>query len=187
MTLEERFQTLSRHRQAHAERVAAVMRALAQQHHLDEELAWFGGWAHDLAREMSRPALLAEAETLGIVIGPEEQAEPLLLHGPIAAKWVERAGRGTPQVLEAIRYHTTGAANLGPLAQALFIADGVEPGRRYALREALYLQALEDLNGGYCAVLKNTQAYLLSRGLAPHPDMVRALDQCTAGTVQDTH
>lgn len=179
MTLEDRFEALSRHRKAHSEGVARVMAELAEAHHLDPPLARFAGWAHDLAREMSRPALLAEARALGIAIGREEQAEPLLLHGPIAAVWVQRAGQGTDDaVMEAIRYHTTGGPELSPLAKALFIADGVEPGRQYPAREHLYHHALRNLDVGYCAVLENTQAYLLERGLAPHPDMLKALEEC---------
>ncbi len=178
MTLEDRFDALTQHRKDHSERVARVMEELAEAHNLDARLARFAGWAHDLAREMARPALLAEARSLGIPMGPEEGAEPLLLHGPIAAVWVERAGRGTDAVMEAIRYHTTGGPELSSLAKALFIADGVEPGRRYPAREFLYDQALRNLDVSYCAVLENTRAYLLERGLRPHPDMLKALEEC---------
>lgn len=180
MTLEERFRALTRHRQEHSERVAEVMRTLADRHHFDQDRAQFAGWAHDLAREMSRPELLEAAGRLGLPIGAAERAEPLLLHGPVAAAWVAEAGRGDEAVLEAIRYHTTGGQGLSPLAKALFIADGVEPGRQYPARPSLYQRALTQLDDGYCAVLMNTQAYLEERGLRPHPDMLSALKECSS-------
>ncbi len=179
MSLEERFQQLTPHRQAHSQRVVSVMEALARAHHLDLEAARLAGWGHDLAREWSRPALLAEARRLGLTWGPFEEREPLLLHGPVAAMWLREAGVGSPEVWEAIRYHTTGAPRLGKLGRALFIADGVEPGRQYAERDELFHQALQDLDAGYCAVLASTLRYLDRRQLVPHPDMVAAWALCS--------
>lgn len=178
MTLDDRFKALTPHRQQHSERVADVMGALAAAHGLPVEDARLAGRSHDLAREMARPALIEEARRLGIPIGSEEEAEPVLLHGPIAARWMERAGIGHWGLWEAVRYHTTAAPGIGPMAQALFVADGVEPGRRYPERAALYDQAMAHLSDGYCAVLRHTLAYLHTRGLTPHPDMVKAIAEC---------
>ena len=75
----------------------------------------------------------------------------------------------------AITHHTTAAPGLDPLGQALFIADGVEPGRQYPEREELLELSLRDLDQGYHAVLQETLTYLRTRGLAPHPNMLRAL------------
>ncbi|MCY0879100.1 MAG: bis(5'-nucleosyl)-tetraphosphatase (symmetrical) YqeK [Firmicutes bacterium] len=180
MVLEERFRQLTAHRQAHIERVMVVMEALAEAHQLDRQEARLAGWGHDLAREWARPQLLDEARRLGLRWGPWEEQEPLLLHGPVAAAWLQRAGVGTPEVWEAIHYHTTAGPSLGKLARALFVADGVEPGRQYPERETLYQQALRDLDAGYCAVLASTLRYLQTRNLAPHPDMLAAWAQCQA-------
>ncbi len=180
-TLEERLKMLSAHRRGHSERVAAVMESLAQRHRLDPDAARLAGIAHDLAREMSRPDLLAEAARLGIVWGPEEEHEPLLLHGPIAARWLQEAHLGTPSIWNAIHYHTTAAPGLDSLGRALFIADGVEPGRRFEARAMLYDLSHQDLDAGYCAVIEHTLAYLRERGLAPHPDMLEALRECPSG------
>lgn len=177
MSLEERFQQLSQHRRSHIERVVAVMEMLAQAHDLNIEDARLAGFGHDLAREMARPDLLSEARTLGLSWGWQEEAEPLLLHGPVAAAWLQRCGRGNPSVWNAIRYHTTAAPGLDALGQALFVADGVEPGRQYAEREALLRLALDDLGRGYRAVLQQTCAYLERRGLSPHTAMLAALGE----------
>ncbi|MDA8206663.1 MAG: bis(5'-nucleosyl)-tetraphosphatase (symmetrical) YqeK [Thermaerobacter sp.] len=178
MLIEERFQRLTPHRREHIERVTAVMESLAHAHHLDRDEARLAGFGHDLAREMSRLALLDEARRLGLRLGREEEQEPVLLHGPVAAAWLEQAGRGTPSVWEAIRYHTTGAPHLNALGRALYIADGVEPGRQYPERQKLLDLALMDLDAGYCEVLRHTVVYLKDRGFAPHPDMLSALDGC---------
>lgn len=178
MVIEKRFGQLSSHRRAHILRVMEVMESLAQAHHLNVDQARLAGYGHDLAREMSRPDLLQEARRLQLQWGRDEEREPVLLHGPVAAGWLEEAGQGNPSIWAAIRYHTTAAPGLDALGRALYIADGVEPGRQYPERADLLQQALEDLDAGYCAVLRHTVEYLKGRGLALHRDMLSALDEC---------
>lgn len=178
MTLEDQFAQLSQYRRDHIARVVRVMEDLSAAHGLARDDARLAGWGHDLARELSRPNLLVQAHRWQVPVGPEEAAEPVLLHGPIAAQWLKAAGQGNVSVWDAISFHTTAAAGLDDLGQALFIADGVEPGRRYPERQALMDLALRDLHTGYCAVLEHTQRYLLGRSLAIHSHMRRALAEC---------
>lgn len=175
--LVSRFSRLTRHRQQHVLRVTAVMAVLARAHRLDSEAAEWAGFGHDLARETSRPELLAEAERFQIELSDQDRDEPLLLHGPVAARWLQLAGIADPAVAEAVAHHTTAGPGIGPLARALFVADGVEPGRDYPERQALYELALTDLNRGYREVLQHTAEYLRHRGLALHPKMVAALKE----------
>lgn len=174
-TYRERFAQLSRHRQEHSLRVAAVMEELAVLHGLPADQAFLAGYAHDLAREMSRDALLAEALRLGVRVGGPERQEPVLLHGPVAAAWLEEEGVGAPEVHQAIRYHTTAAPGQDATGQALFIADGVEPGRQYPRRAAIEETARHSLAKAYRALLEETLDYLKGRGLTPHPLMLQAL------------
>ncbi|MDA8194760.1 MAG: bis(5'-nucleosyl)-tetraphosphatase (symmetrical) YqeK [Thermaerobacter sp.] len=173
----ERYNSLSAHRREHCERVAEVMARLAERHGLDRRAAYWAAHGHDLAREMTRPGLLGEAERWGIAVDPTARQEPILLHGPVAAAWLESAGLGTPEVWDAIRYHTTGNVGLSPLGKALFVADGVEPGRRYGERAELAAYAETDLDGAYSRLLAHTAAYLRVRGLAPHPLLLAALQE----------
>jgi predicted HD superfamily hydrolase involved in NAD metabolism len=173
--LDDLFQKLTDYRRAHCERVATVMKTLAERHGLPVDEAELAGLAHDLARELPRDRLIAEAIRYGVEIDEFERIEPVLLHGPVAAKWLQARGIGTPAVWEAIQYHTTAQAGIGPLAQALFVADGVEPGRHYPQRAALEELAYRDLTQGYQAVIENTLHYLQRRGLKAHPAMLAAL------------
>lgn len=176
MGLIERFHQLSHHRQDHILRVTAVVQRLAARHQLSPVAAAWAGYGHDLAREMARADLLREATRLEIRLDAVEIQEPILLHGPIAGRWVaQMLGPGSEDIEEAIRYHTTAGPHLGALAQALFIADGVEPGRQYPERAGLLALAMEDLAAGYRACLQHTADYLSHRGLKWHPQMAAAL------------
>ncbi len=173
-TVLERFHRLTPHRQDHILRVVRTMEALAVRHQLPLDGARWAGFGHDLARELSRPALLEEAERLGLSVDPSSRAEPILLHGPIAARWMAQDGIGDRAVWQAIWFHTTAGAGLDSLGRALFIADAIEPGRRYATREALWRLAMDDLVQGYRAVLEETMEYNQRRNIALHSDTARA-------------
>lgn len=71
---------------------------------------------------------------------------------------------------------------MSPLAKALFIADGVEPGRHFAARAALEQAAYASLDDAYRKVLDETMTYLTSRGLEPHPNMINALKDSGGNT-----
>lgn len=178
--LAARFYDLTDHRRNHIQRVVDTMNQLCDRHGLDEQAGYYAAWGHDLAREMRRPELLGEAGRLGLPLEEWAVPDPLILHGPIAAKWLELAGLGRSDAWQAIAHHTTAGARLTPIAQALFIADGIEPGRSYAERVDLERMAYNDLTGGYQAVLKHTAAYLTERGLVLHPHMLAALAECDA-------
>lgn len=175
--VEEQFRRLTEHRQGHIRRVADVMAKLAKIHGLDPDSAYWAGYGHDLAREMSRSALLLEASRWNLNVGPEEREEPVLLHGPIAAEWLKAFGVGSDEVYEAIRFHTTGGPGLGRLGKALFVADAIEPGRSFEKRIFLEKMAYQDLDKAYYAVIEETLTYLESRGITPHPRMVQALSE----------
>lgn len=166
----------SAHRRQHSLAVAELAQQLAQVHGDNPAGAYLAGVTHDLAREWSRPALLAEAARLGLEVDDHERAEPLLLHGPIVAAWLEAKGWGGPAEWEAVRFHTTAAPQMGRLARIVYIADAVEPGRTYPEASSLRELALSDLDRGYGRVLQDGIRYLEARGLSVHPRMKRAFD-----------
>jgi len=62
-----------------------------------------------------------------------------LLHGPAAAERLAQAGEMRSDVLEAVRWHTTGNAEWSRTGRALYMADFLEPGRSFAAGERAVL------------------------------------------------
>jgi 2-amino-4-hydroxy-6-hydroxymethyldihydropteridine diphosphokinase len=62
-----------------------------------------------------------------------------MLHGPAAARVLEQHGDFHPDVIDAVRFHTTGRRNWCAAGRALFCADFLEPGRSYLTAEHLEL------------------------------------------------
>jgi len=116
-------------RLAHIQRVTSLLRAWGAAMRLspEEANAWIdaGTW-HDALRD-------APEKELRAITGDRGSPEGLL-HGPAAALKLAADGEKRKKVLEAIRYHTVGSANWDRTGRALYMADYLEPGRKF-LRE----------------------------------------------------
>ena len=184
--MDARLGKLTPARRAHCERVGELAALLCRAYREDwEEVARLAGRAHDTARELGAQGWFEEAARLGLDVGPEERETPVLLHGPVAAAWMEEAGVGTPAVWAAVRFHTTAAPGLDVGSRAVYVADGIEPGRNYPQADVLRRLAVRDLDQAYREVLAGSEAYLRTRGLSPHPLALLARAEAGTGQVCD--
>jgi len=99
-----------------------------------------------------------------------------LLHGGMAADIMEREfGITDADILNAVRYHTTGRRGMSRLEMILFLADTLEPGRTYADVDRLREIALRDLYAGTYETLRSLEIYLDREGFLMTPDSIEAL------------
>ena len=165
------------HRYAHVIRVARLADTLAQAHGEDAGRARLAGLLHDLARLYSAERLIAECEARALPIDAFERRNPIVLHARLGAELArERFGVEDDLVLDAIRRHTVAAARMTRLDAIVYLADGLEPGRTFAQREAILALAYRDLDAAMLALLRSTTAYLAGRGLDVAPQTLAALD-----------
>lgn len=156
----------------HIDRVVALASTLARQHGADDARATLAAQGHDIVRHWSNEQWLAEAEARGIEVLPVDRANPVLLHGPIGAAILEeRAWLTDPELVRAIRYHTTGHPSYTPEAWCMFLADKFEP-RKLKRRPAL--QRVADatevgLLEGALAYLELMEGDGQAKGKAAHP------------------
>ena len=158
--------------QGHIQRVRDVAATLAARHGADARAVDLGAACHDLARAMSPDTLPAEARRLGLAVHPVEERAPILLHGPVAAAWLERDGEiADPRIIEAVRWHTTGMAGMGLVARVVFVADKIEPEkvRWDPSLERVAATAEEDLDAALLEYLGREIALRADRGDAMHP------------------
>ncbi len=168
---------LSDKRYAHTLRVAETAERLAKLHGLVPQRARLAGLLHDTAREVGKEELLRVAEEDKLPVGDFERERPILLHGPVAAKFArEDLGVEDGEILDAVRAHTTGLPEMGPLALALFVADKIEPGRDQPGVENLREIALESLNRAARAALEDSVSYNERRDRPAHPKSRRTLE-----------
>ncbi len=168
----KRTATLPKGLSDHLLRTRRLARELAERHGVNPDSCELGAACHDLARHMTPKALLREAERLDIPIGPIEQRVPIMLHGPVAARWLERDGEiSSSRVIEAVRCHTTGKAKMSKVSKVVFLADKLEPYkvmRRPDLAEVLQL-AYVDIDMALLEFLNRHIIRRVERGDLVHP------------------
>ncbi len=155
----------------HIERSRGVSQELAIRHNVDARLADMGTAAHDLARALGRGGLLSEAESLNLSVGIVERHEPILLHGPIAARWLESDDDDIAQaVLESVAWHTTGRPGMGDVAKVVFLADKLDPRKvaRFPYLEEVAVKSKDSLDLAILEYLDKTIEYFLGNGNLVH-------------------
>src|SRR3979411_2323966 len=117
---------VSERRLAPIQRVKSLLRAwgTAMRLSADEANAWIdaGTW-HDALRD-------APVAELREITGDRKSPDGLL-HGPAVAIRLEAEGERRKNLLDAIRYHTVGSAKWNQTGRALYMADYLEPGRKF--------------------------------------------------------
>ena len=156
---------------------------MAEQYHADAEKVAVAALIHDCGRQISKEASAAKAKELGIPVDPVEEAQPILLHAKLGVYYAIHKYGVSPddrEVLDAIRYHSTGTADMTQTAKIVFLADLIEPGRDFEGVEAIREASFEDLDRGMLLSYDNTIRYLLEDGLLIHPDAVAGYNQLAA-------
>jgi predicted HD superfamily hydrolase involved in NAD metabolism len=164
----------------HIEAVVAEAKRLAGLHGVDEERAALAAWGHDIARATRPDDLLRQARELGLNPHEVEEAVPILLHGPVAARLLaSRYGVEDEEVLAAVRWHTTGRAGMSALEKVLFLADKVELGKIAGWPDLEEVQRLTqtDLDRAVLRYLDLQLLEVVRQGWLLHPDILAARNQ----------
>jgi predicted HD superfamily hydrolase involved in NAD metabolism len=167
----------------HVLRVEAEAAALAERHGLEAERARLAALGHDLVRHLRGSELLALAQRYGLTPDPVEEASPILVHGPVAARMLSRDyGIDDAELLNAVDCHTTARAGMAPLEKVLFVADKVEPDKlaRRPRLQAVYDAAWEDLDAAVLSYLDVYLADAVAHGWQLHQRVVDARNHLLA-------
>ncbi len=170
--IETRLQRLPQGLRDHIERARSTGRELAGRHGIDVEKCDLATACHDLARALPGEDLIAEAKRYGRRIHPVERNAPVLLHGAVAAAWLEHEdGLEDVDVLQAVRWHTTGRKAMGQVAKVAFLADKLDPVKvsQFPFLERVRELAYSDLDRAMLEYLNREIAYLLGMRYLIHP------------------
>jgi len=97
----------------------------------DPYLARVAGLFHDWYKVVPKADLIARAHRLGIEPGADLKLIEPLLHGMVCARELpERYPHIPGEVWHAVACHTLAAEDMSPLDMVLFVADGIEEGRK---------------------------------------------------------
>lgn len=162
-------------RYKHSLCVARAAARLARRYGADEKKAETAGILHDIMKDLPREEQKKLMDRYEIRLSEVEQNAPKLWHAILAAEYIRRELDVTdPEILQAVRYHTTGRENMTLLDKILFIADFISDDRDYPgveqMREAAKNSLEEAMTEGIVFTIKD-----LADAKRPiHPDTIAA-------------
>ncbi|MCI8566072.1 MAG: nicotinate (nicotinamide) nucleotide adenylyltransferase [Lachnospiraceae bacterium] len=161
---------LSAGRFLHTLGVEETAQGLANKYGADAERARIAALLHDIAKPLDTKEILRICEEGGDPIREEERACEKVLHARAGAVIAEKEfGVTDPEILNAIRFHTTGRPEMSLLEKIIFIADYIEPGRSKAPNlDKIRREAALDLNRCVCMIARDTLQHL--REIGSHVD-----------------
>lgn len=123
--------TMTEERLGHVLRVEETALKLAECYEADLEKVSLAALIHDIAKQQE------DSEMRDVIISENLDLELLqfgnaIWHGPVGAVLARRQfDIEDEEILDAIAFHTVGAPEMNRIAQILFVADYIEPGRDF--------------------------------------------------------
>ena len=148
---------------------------LARLYGADETDAARAGLLHDITKALDGPLQLTLCRAYGTIRGDFSRKNPKTLHALTGSLVAERIFGENEAVVSAIRYHTTGRANMTLLEKIIYVADYVEPNRDFPGVEKLRKAAYENIDLALKLGLESTLALLKEQGREVSPESGEAL------------
>ena len=159
---------LSKKRFIHTLGVVNSAKYLAQKYGANIENAHLAALLHDCAKEI--PLLEMRDLVANLPCDQDMLHSGALLHG-LAGMVLANTQYGVtnPDILEAIRVHTTGKENMSKLDKIIFLADYIEPNRKFPGVNDIRLAAEQSLDAGVLCGFDMTIRHLIDRGDSIYP------------------
>jgi predicted HD superfamily hydrolase involved in NAD metabolism len=161
---------LTEHRYEHTIGVMNTALDLAKRYGADTEKVQLAAIFHDYAKfrpkEEMKSAIIARKMPSDLLQYGSE-----LWHAPVGAYLVQQeVGIHDDDVLLAIQSHTSGRVGMTLMEKIIFLADYIEPGRRFAGVDEVRELAGKDLDLAVLQSLANTISFLVSRKQLIYPE-----------------
>lgn len=161
---------MSKKRYTHSVNVADMALRLAELNGFDGGKAYIAGLLHDIKKEETPEAMKSQAILSEMGITDIELSTPALWHAPASAYYVRKTLKiDDMDILNAIRFHTIGRADMSVLEKIVYLADLVSEERSYKDVEKYRKYALSNLDNAMYNALKWTIGETIGKsGMIPH-------------------
>ncbi|PPA71478.1 bis(5'-nucleosyl)-tetraphosphatase (symmetrical) YqeK [Jeotgalibacillus proteolyticus] len=163
-------EVLPEQRYIHTIGVMETAKALAEKYGENVEQAEMAAILHDMAKHHSR-------DDMRDIIKKEQMDERLLLfhhelwHAPVGAYLAKvMMAIESQDILNAIRFHTTGRAGMSLLEKIIYLSDFIEPGRKFPEAEEIRKIAFTDLEKAMRKTVKQSISFLMDKKARIFPD-----------------
>lgn len=178
---------LTEKRYVHSLNVADSARELALIYGCDPEKAYTVGLVHDCCKDEPAGLQLSYMLENGVELSEYELDVAKLYHAICGAVYAEKEfGITDKDMLNAIRYHTTGRKGMSLLEKVVFIADFVSAERNYNGVDIMREKAKRSLDEAIVEGLGFTIKDLITRNMIVHPDTVLAFNDAMFNLQKET-
>lgn len=133
------------------------------------------GLLHDITKVFDGPCQLTLAGEYGMILDTFSRKNPKTLHALTGAAVAKKMFGENEAVVEAIRHHTTGKADMSLLEKIIYVADYMEPNRDFPGVEQLRALAFSNIDAALKLGLEMTLALLKQQGREISPESMEAL------------
>ncbi len=166
---------LTERRFIHSLNVADSAKELALIYGCDPEKAYTAGLIHDCCKDEPAGLQLSYMIENGVELSKWEINVPKLYHAMCGKVYAEKEfGITDEDMLNAVRYHTTGRKNMSLLEKVIFIADFISAERNYNGVEIMREKAKRSLDEAIVEGLGFTIKDLIDGEKIVHPDTLDA-------------
>ncbi|MBS4912678.1 MAG: bis(5'-nucleosyl)-tetraphosphatase (symmetrical) YqeK [Veillonella sp.] len=152
---------------AHTLGVAKAAQSLAEIYNVSPSKAYLAGLLHDCGKELPLSHMQEIVKEAQVNVDLDMFNNGALLHGVVGAILSRNIyGVEDVNILDAIRYHTTGRIGMTVMDKIIFVADYIEETRNFPGVDKLRQIAFEDLDKAVLAGYDSTIGHLLDQGLS---------------------
>jgi nicotinate-nucleotide adenylyltransferase len=131
---------------------------------------------HDITKKEDLAGQLILCSKYDIIVDNAEKESSALLHSKTGAAIAKYVFGCSERVVSAIKWHTTGRANMTLLEKIIYLADFIEPTRSFEgldeVRKLAYIDLDRAMEKAYCLSLQDMK----ERGIEPHKNTIEALE-----------
>lgn len=166
---------LSPKRYTHSVGVCETAVKLAKLYNVSVEKAKIAGLLHDYAKDLSDEEIKRYIKEFNLSLDKLLRSHINLAHGIIGAELVKREFKIIDNdILNAIKYHTTGRKNMSCLEKIVYLADYIEPNRNFPGIEEIRRVSFLNLDEGVLLALNSSITYIIKKGRLLHENSVFA-------------
>lgn len=160
----------------HSINVAKCAIKLSEIYGYDKEKAYLAGLVHDCAKYFTKEQIDSYVEKYNIELDPLEVDNIALSHSIIGSFAIQDVFNiQDMDIINAVRYHTTGRENMSTLEKIIFMADMIEEGRNFpGVDELRKLSFNGQLDKALITSLNNTIKFVIENNQLIHPRSVSA-------------
>lgn len=139
------------------------------------------GILHDITKKLEKDEQLILCREYDIMVDTIEFESTKLLHSKTGAMLAQDLFGVSDRVRDAIYWHTTGRPEMTLLEKIIYMADYIEPNRKFDGVDELRKLAYEDLDKAMILGLEMSIEDIRSYGVEPHPRSKEALEWFLTG------